>query len=266
MTAPGRLDRSGYELDHEDTFDGPELDRSRWLPYYLPHWSSRERSAARYRLTDGHLVLAIEEDQAPWAPEHDGRLRVSNLQTGTFSGPVGSTAGQHHFTPGLRVTEEQPAEYLWTPHRGIVEVRLAALDDPRTLVALWMIGLEDVPERSAEICVVEIFGTDVHDDHVVVGMGVHPFGDPTILDDLRKVRVDVDAREMHTYAVEWTEESLHFFVDDDHVTTVDQSPDYPVQLMLDIYELEGPPSGTYPKELHVEHVRSYRPRGADRPR
>ena len=260
MTPQRRLDRSAYELELDDDFDGPELDRTRWLPAYLPHWSTRERAAARYRLADGHLVLAIEEDQEPWSPEHDGLLRVSNLQTGAFSGPVGSTIGQHHFAPGLRVMQAQPVERLYTPHRGVVEVRLAAIDDPRSMVALWMIGFEDAPERSAEICVVEIFGTDVHDDHVIVGMGVHPFGDPTIRDELLKVRVDIDAREMHTYAAEWTEEAVHFYVDDDHVATVDQSPDYPMQLMLDIYELDGPPSGTYPKELHVDHVRGHRPR------
>ena len=38
----------GRELEFEDTFEGGELDPGRWLPYYLPHWSGRERAAARY--------------------------------------------------------------------------------------------------------------------------------------------------------------------------------------------------------------------------
>ena len=45
------------------------------------------------------------------------------------------------------------------------------------MVALWMIGYEDPPERSAEICVCEIFGREVGVDHALVGMGVHPLGD-----------------------------------------------------------------------------------------
>jgi len=39
------LDRSGYEIEVEDSFDGPDLDPSLWLPRYLPHWSSRSASA-----------------------------------------------------------------------------------------------------------------------------------------------------------------------------------------------------------------------------
>ena len=44
-----------YELEFEDRFEGPALDERRWLPYYLPQWSSRERAAARYRFGDGGL-------------------------------------------------------------------------------------------------------------------------------------------------------------------------------------------------------------------
>ena len=64
-----------FELEFEDTFDGNELDTARWLPYYLPHWSSRERSAARYVVGEGVLRLRIEEDQQPWCPELDGEVR-----------------------------------------------------------------------------------------------------------------------------------------------------------------------------------------------
>jgi len=58
----------------------------------------------------------------------------------------------------------------------------SGLDDPRAMVALWMIGLEDEPERSSEICVAEIFGRTVGPDSARIGMGVHPFGDPAIAD------------------------------------------------------------------------------------
>ncbi|HEY4727444.1 MAG TPA: hypothetical protein VIJ32_04470, partial [Actinomycetes bacterium] len=80
--APRRRPRhkAGYALVFEDTFDGDTLDRARWLPHYLPQWSSREASAARYRLGDGTLRLVIEADQPPWCPEFDGQTRVSSLQ------------------------------------------------------------------------------------------------------------------------------------------------------------------------------------------
>src|SRR5688500_3181751 len=97
----------GWELEFEDTFEGDRLDASHWIPHYLPHWSSRDRSAARYELGDGCLRLLIAADQEPWCPELDGDIRVSSLQTGLFAGPVGSTVGQHRFNPNAVVREAQ---------------------------------------------------------------------------------------------------------------------------------------------------------------
>ncbi len=148
-----------YELEFDETFEGDSLDLTRWLPYYLPHWSSRERSAARYEIGGGVLRLLIEADQEPWSPELDGKTRVSSLQTGAFAGPVGSATGQHRFSADSVVREEQPNLRLYTPQYGRIELRARASDDPRTMVALWLIGYEDEPERSAEICVCEIFGS-----------------------------------------------------------------------------------------------------------
>jgi hypothetical protein len=178
----------GYELDFEDRFDGDALDRSRWLPYYLPHWSSRELSAARYKLADGCLQLLVEADQPPWCPELDGTTRVSSLQTGAFAGPVGSRVGQLRFKPEAIVREAQENVRLYTPQFGVVAIRARALADPEAMVALWMIGYEDEPERSAEICICEIFGKDVAADAAAVGMGVHPWADPTVVDWFRAYR------------------------------------------------------------------------------
>jgi hypothetical protein len=247
------------ELAFDDDFDGPDLDRSRWLPSYLPQWSSREQAAARYALADGFLRLRIDADQAPWCPEFDGDVRVSSLQTGVFAGPLGSRVGQHRFTPAAVVREEQKPQRLWTPRCGRIEVRMAAPADPDVMVALWMIGYEDEPERSAEICVCEIFGSEVGPDRALVGMGVHPFGDPGIVDEFEKVEVPVDVRTLHTYAVEWWPERIAFFVDGASCKVVDQSPDYPMQLMLSLYAF-GAAGGDdrYPKEFVVDHVRGYR--------
>jgi Glycosyl hydrolases family 16 len=251
-----------FELEFEDTFDGEELDREKWIPYYLPHWSSRERSAARYELGGGTLRLQIQADQPPWCPELDGDIRVSSLQTAVFSGPVGSGVGQHRFNPAAIVREEQPNDQLYLPHYGRIELRAKASDDPRAMVALWMIGYGDEPQRSAEICVCEIFGREVADDHVAVGMGVHPFDDPEIVDEFSQETVRIDARDFHVYAAEWTPDGVVFFVGGDQVKTVAQSPAYPMQLMLGIYEFPatkgGEPAAAYPKEFLVDYVRGYR--------
>lgn len=229
------LDRSGYELELDDAFTGPLLDRARWLPAYLPQWSSRVAAAARYEIGPGGLVLRIDPDQAPWAPEWNDGLRTSSLQTGVRSGPVGSGDGQHHFRPDLVVREAQEPWWGYTPLYGLIELTAAATGDPDAMCALWMIGLEETPERSAEICVMEVFGRDVGPDVTCVGMGLHPFGDPVIRDDFSAVALEIDARDLHTYSVEWLPGVVRWYVDDRLVRVADQAPDYPMQLMLDIY-------------------------------
>ena len=85
-------------------------------------------------------------------------------------------------------------------------------------------------------------------------MGVHPFGDPSIRDEFAAEEVAIDAREPHTYSVRWTSTDVAFYVDDRLVKVVDQSPAYPMQFMLDIYEFsDGPglpsPDRSLPKGL-----------------
>jgi hypothetical protein len=273
MTDPTRarrvvdpVSKAGYELEFEDTFDGEALDEARWLPYHLPQWSSREQAAARYRLGDGVLRLVIEADQPPWCPEFDGRTRVSSLQTGVFAGPVGGTVGQHRFKPEVVVRQAQDLTRLYTPRYGLFELRAKAVDDPRCMVALWMIGYEDEPDRSAEICICEIFGRNLTAGRAGVGMGLHPFGDPRIRDEFSVEDLAIDARDFHRYAAEWTPAHVAFFVDHRLVKVVDQSPGYPMQLMLGIYEFPDHgepdrPARPYPKELVVDYLRGYRPTG-----
>jgi hypothetical protein len=258
------LDRAGYELEVEDRFDRPVLDERLWIPYYLPHWSSRAAAAARYVVGGGTLRLLIEPDQEPWSPEFADHLRVSSLQTGVFAGPVGSAIGQHRFREDIVVREAQRNVALYTPQYGLFELQARALGDPLNMVALWMIGYEDEPTRSAEICICEIFGRDVGPLLTRIGMGVHPFGDPFITDEFAAETVGIDARGSHTYAAEWTPDEVAFYVDERLIKVVRQSPAYPMQFMLNIYEfadhpgLPSPPD-RYPKTFVVEHFRGYRP-------
>lgn len=108
--------------------------------------------------------IGVEADQQLWCPKFDADVRVSSLQTGVFAGPVGSTVGQHRFNPDAVVREAQENVRFYTPQYGLFQVRAKATDDPLSMVALWMIGYEDEPERSAEIWICEIFGPDVGPD------------------------------------------------------------------------------------------------------
>ncbi len=162
------------------------------------------------------------------------------------------------------VRETQRPAALYTPRYGLFECRASAIDDPVSMVALWMIGFEDRPERSAEICIFEIFGRDVGPASAAIGMGLHPFRDPLIIDDFSRTLVDMDARQPHDYAVEWTPEGVAFFIDERLVRAGGQSPSYPMQFMLDIFEftedgVPGSPPERYPKVFRVEWFRGHRP-------
>ncbi|MDY0907958.1 GNAT family N-acetyltransferase [Microbacterium sp. CFBP9034] len=257
------LDLAARTPDVDERFVGPTLDEARWWPFYTPHWASREASAARWSVGPRGLELRIDEGTAPWAPDLDGDLRVSHLQTGQHSRPVGSSVGQHRFRSGLVVTEEQPEHRGWLVHHGVIEVRMAAIRHPDVMVAVWPIGFEDEPADCGELCIAEIFGSDLDDGGGWVGVGVKPQNDPRLREDFEKVRVDGDLTEMHDYAVEWTRDRMRFFIDGRWVKTVVQSIDYPVQLMVDVYEFPRP-DGTrdlsaLPHVLRVERVRSFPP-------
>jgi RimJ/RimL family protein N-acetyltransferase len=258
------LDLTGRAPDVDERFDGDTVDAARWWPYYTPHWASRDAAGARWRLGAGGLELRIDVDTAPWAPELDGDLRVSHLQTGQFSGPAGSGIGQHRFRTGLVVREEQPDQRLWLVRHGVIEARLAAVRHPDVMVAFWPIGFEEQPDDCGELCIAEIFGSDLDDGGGWVGVGVKPQNDPRLHEDFEKIRVDGDLTAPHDYAVEWTPERMRFFIDDRWVKTVSQRVDYPVQLMLDVYEFPRADgtrdTGALPHILRVERVRSFPPR------
>ena len=266
MTDARRLDRSGYELEVDERFESEILDDRLWLPHYLPHWNSREAGAARFDVGGGELRLRIDADQPPWNPERDGWIRASCLQTGQFAGPLGSRRGQLQFTDGLVVREEQPVVALYTPRYGLFEIRLRGIADPANMVALWMIGFEDVPERSGEILICEVFGREMSGGNPRIGMGIRRWADPALSDAFEMVPVEIAARQAHWYAAEWTPERVVFFVDERPVKTVDQSPSYPMQFMLSLYEFgDGPepvsPRTAYPKVAVVERFRGWRPVG-----
>ena len=233
-----------------DDFEGHDLDRSVWLPHYLPQWSSRAESAATYEVADSELRLSIPPEQGLWCPlDHEGPLRVSGIQSGVFSGEVGSTVGQQPFREGLRVREAQPAQWGWTPHHGILEVRASMTLSARSMASVWMIGIEDEPQRSGEICVFEIFGHAIDQTGPAIGMGIHPFRDPALREDFATPRLSIDVTDFHVYAIDWRHGRVDFFVDGDHLRTVDRSPDYPMQIMIGVFDF---PTGS--AAVHADHV------------
>jgi Glycosyl hydrolases family 16 len=245
-----------------DDFDGPDLDADVWIPHYLPMWSSRAESAASYSLDGSTLRLTIPAEQGLWCADEHDPLRVSGIQSGVFSEEVGSTRGQQPFREGLVVREFQPVQWGWTPHYGLLEVRARMQLSPRSMASVWMVGIEDEPERSGEICIFEVFGDALAEDNgsptAAVGSGVHPFRDPALTDEFEAPRMPIDVTEFHLYAADWRPGCVDFLIDGERAKTVTQAPDYPMQMMVAVFDFpekagEAPPD--HVPALVVDEVR-----------
>lgn len=261
------IEKPGYALEFQDEFDGPDLDLSKWIPCFLPQWSSSRQAAATYQFENGHLLLQITRDQQPWCPEFDGENRCSSIQTGLFAGPVGSKIGQSRFRDDLVVREAQTNVRKYTPQFGYIETRVKGSAASGTHVSLWMIGYEEIPEHSGEICLFELVGRERGAESSIVRYGVHPWSDPALHDEFYIEPFPIDTTQFHVYAAEWTPDRIDFYIDNVKIKTIPQSPQYPMQIMLSIFELpydggwNGPydPKAPYPKTFTIDYVRCYQP-------
>jgi hypothetical protein len=97
---------TGARTELDERFEDDALDHEVWVPYYLAHWSSRAESAATWAIGDGALRLTIPPEQPLWCADlHAEPLRVSCVQSASFSGPVGSTEGPQPFRDGRDVRD-----------------------------------------------------------------------------------------------------------------------------------------------------------------
>ncbi len=245
-TAPANAAAFLPKLVFEDHFDGRALNPALWLPAYLPHWTSPGRAGASYEMGDSVLRLTIGADQPAWSPDREGDLRVSNVQTGHWSGPLGSELGQHRHQDGLTVQTYLPPRRLFTPTYGQLEMRARARLVPGTLAALWLIGYEDEPQRSGEITVMEVFAEDVGPQTFGLGQGIKAIRDPALDTEFHKTVVEGRLDDWHDYGMDWGPRGVRLFCDGRCLFQSDQSPDYPMQLMLTFTIFGASPSPARP--------------------
>lgn len=82
--------------------------------------------------------------------------------------------------------------------------------------------------------------------------------DPALREDFATVPLPLDVAQQHTYSVDWRPGALALCVDGDVVGRVEQAPDYPVQLMLGVFDFPAraiPGDTVVPiPEMVVAHV------------
>jgi len=247
------------ELVFSDDFDRGHIDGAKWLPQYLPHWTSPELAKPHYHFEDGHLVLQIDPDQKPWCPEHDGGVKCSSIQTGHFSGPLGSANGQLRFNGNLRVVTELPSKKLYTPVYGTFEIRAKASLTSNTMASFWMMGFEEQPEDSGEITVMEIFGRNNTSSTTTLGTGVKQGTDTSLATEYHEDKLPFDVSDWHVYAAEWNTSGVTHFLDGKPLRHIRHVPHYPLQFMLGIYELPGDPKPeeTRTATFTIDYVKGY---------
>lgn len=239
-----------------EDFSGERLDSGLWVDHYLPHWTTSDRSLARYDLTGDGLRLRIDADQLDWRPD-DAPLRMSNLQTATFSGPLGSERGTHrHRTDGLVVRTPVTERVLWAPTSGQVEVTVTASTDPGCMLAVWLVGTEHLDERdSGEVCVFEVDAEAVGERTTTARVGVKAHHDPRLVTDMTEVVVPVGRGERHTWTAAWDDDGVRVACGGQLVYSSTQRLPYPLQLMVDLFETAPPgPASDYPKAALVHRV------------
>lgn len=257
-------EKDGYVLDWHDEFDGTKLDSTKWLDRSQPHRTeSAEGSKAKYTMKDGILKLYIDETTVDFFTGDKGGFRVCGIQTYAKNGlHIGDT-----------VTPIEPFDGYTTKY-GYFEMRCKIPScGGGGHVAWWLIGAEkDADEngensvQEGEIDIVETWYStpNVHEPKV------HPWTDTNLEKwygpGVSKVTLEGDyVNEWHTYAMNWTPDELIFYVDDKEVGRTEQSPQYEMCMLLNVYTNDDPSywaggaeSDVYPKEWEIDYIRVFK--------
>jgi len=87
-------------------------------------------------------------------------------------------------------------------------------------------------------------------------VGVKAHHDPRLVADMHEVDVAVGAGQAHTWSARWGPEGVVIACEGNVVYASRQRIDYPLQLMIDLFELGAhDDDGHYPKTAMVHRVR-----------
>lgn len=250
------LYKEGYRLIFHDEFNGNSIDRSKWIPEYLPSWP-KDRSVCKttYEMENGIIKLIIDKNSKN---EFDKGMFISGFMSA-------SRTGLHRYDAKRKALHQINTEATQINQYGYYEMRAKMQIGGGVHCAWWLIGFEDDPNQSCEIDIFEILGTDVNR----VWSTVHSWKDATI-----KYHTEHPlfankslADEFHVYGFEWTPEGVTTYVDGIQVMSHKAVITYPLIQIVSFYDnrkAKNAWTGTfdssipYPKSFDIDYIRIYK--------
>ncbi|MFE9040222.1 family 16 glycosylhydrolase [Streptomyces sp. NPDC007818] len=257
-TPPNPTTKSGYTLDFQDEFNGSTLDTTKWLPSYLPHWTSTpENAKARYTVGNGVLTERIDQDTPAWNAQYDSTVKISSIQSYEKD-------YWHRFNYTVPNDHHEPDFNGYSTKYGYFETR-AKLSDTGGggHQALWLVGTNGTGEAHAnqsEIDFIETFFSSPNNWRIAA----NGWGDPDFLSSWYTSDVAVPSgsptTEYHIYGMDWTPTELKFYYDNQLYKTINDAPNTAMGMIMGIYTDAG--SGTHnnvwPKSWNVDYVRVFK--------
>ena len=253
--------KGGYTLDFSDEFNGTTLNTSTWLPYYLPHWSTRTLSAAHYNVSNGALNLQLVSGQKPWCPTYDPGVKVSSICTYEKN-------YLHRFAGTNMALNHSESEFNgYTTKYGYFEIRAKGPScGGGGHCAWWMIGCQDDQDsnglnytQSAEIDCTENLFSNMNS----WSPKIHPWSDNNIVNTTFNITTAGNAaNEYHIYAIDWTPNGVGYYFDNKMYAFTTSSPSYRMMTMFSIYTSDnmwsGNDNGVYPKTWSIDYFRVWK--------
>ncbi|WP_068775041.1 glycoside hydrolase family 16 protein [Paenibacillus sp. FJAT-26967] len=256
--------KSGYTLDFQEEFNSATLDTQKWLPYYLPHWTSdRTKAAARYTIENGNLVERIDADTPAWNPAYDTTVRVSSIQTYNRD-------WLHRFNGSMPNDHHEPEFNGYSTKYGYFEIRAKFSNaGGGGHQAWWLVGTQEDTDangqttKNSEIDIIESFFSKPQTWRIAA----YGWNDPDFLSYWEGFEDPVPSgnptEEFHIYGMEWTPTALNFYYDNQLYKTINQAPQSPMGMILGIYTDagSGQHNNVFPKKWFVDYVRVWKKNG-----
>lgn len=255
-----------YRQVFYDDFDNDSLDKNYFIDRYLPSWTTKPLSKAKYDISNSVLSLKIEENQEAWC-NADGTLRVTGIMTGVRD-------GLHKFNNSCSIKNNYETYWGLIAKNGYFETRCKAINCGGMHVAWWLIGIQDKTyddgrTQTAEIDAFEIIGGGDAKSFLI---NLHNVGNSNITKTVTENNIGVDLSvDFHVYGMEWTTDenglsTLDFYIDGTKIKTITSTNlDYPFVQLLSVYEYpDGAWHGAfdstkpYPKSFDIDYLKLYK--------